>query len=99
MEYTNLQGPAESVALATSGSGAIVAVYLQENLVVKPVEGGASVNAEGAVKSLSKVTSTTKGTSATYGDQLLFSVPAVGSNEKIVLLGWDTGLVAAKELP
>jgi hypothetical protein len=66
---------------------------------VKPVEGGASVNAEGAVKSLSKVTSTTKGTSATYGDQLLFSVPAVGSNEKIVLLGWDTGLVAAKELP
>jgi hypothetical protein len=99
MEYTNIQGAAESVALATSGSGAIVAVYLQENLVVKPVEGGASVNAEGAVKSLSKVTSTTKGTSATYGDQLLFSVPAVGSNEKIVLLGWDTGLVAAKELP
>ena len=99
MEYTNIQGAAESVALATSGSGAIVAVYLQENLVVKPVEGGASVNAEGAVKSLSKVTSTTKGTSATYGDQLLFSVPAVGSNDKIVLLGWDTGLVAAKELP
>jgi hypothetical protein len=99
MEYTNIQGAAASVALATSGSGAIVAVYLQENLVVKPVEGGASVNAEGAVKSLSKVTSTTKGTSATYGDQLLFSVPPVGSNEKIVLLGWDTGLVAAKELP
>lgn len=99
MTYTNLQGPAESVALATSESGAIVAVYLQENLKVKPVERGASVNAEGAVKSLSKVSSTTKGTSATYGDQLLFSVPAVGSSEKIELLGWDTGLVAAKELP
>jgi hypothetical protein len=99
MTYTNLQGPAESIALATSASGAIVAVYLEENLVVKPVERGASVNAEGAVKSLSKVTSTTKGTSAVYGDQLLFSVPAVGSGEKIELLGWDTGLVAAKELP
>ena len=99
MAYTNLQGDAESIALATSASGAIVAVYLEENLVVKPVERGASVNAEGAVKSLSKVTSTTKGTSALYGDQLLFSVPAVGSDEKIELLGWETGLVAAKELP
>ena len=66
---------------------------------MKPVEGGASVNAEGAVKSLSQVTSTTKGTSATYGQLGAISVPAVGSNDKIVLLGWDTGLVAAKELP
>ena len=99
MTYTNLQGAAESIAMATSASGAIVAVYLEENLVVKPVARGDSVNAEGAVKSLSKVTSTTKGTSAVYGDQLLFSVPALGSDEKIELLGWATGLVAAKELP
>jgi hypothetical protein len=99
MTFTNQKGPADSVALATSGSGALVAVYLEENVEVKPVEGGASVNAEGAVKSLSKVTSTTKGTTAIYGDQLLFAVPAAGSNGKIVLLGWDTGLVSAKELP
>ena len=87
------------IAFATNDSGAIVAVTLHEVVVVKPVSAGAQVNTEGKVKSLSKVTSTTKGTTATYADLLLFSVPAAGSSGKIVLLGWATGLVDAKELP
>ena len=87
------------IAFATNDSGAIVAVTLNEIVVVKPVSAGAQVNTEGAVKSLSKVTSTTKGTTATYADLLLFSVPAANSGGKIVLLGWATGLIDAKELP
>jgi hypothetical protein len=56
------------------------------------------INAEGAVKSLSGVSSTTKGTIATYGDQLLFYVPAGSSDQKIKLIGWASALIAAKEL-
>jgi hypothetical protein len=43
------------------------------------------------------VSSTTKGTIATYGDQLLFYVPPATSGQKIVLLGWASALIAAKE--
>jgi hypothetical protein len=57
------------------------------------------VNPEGQVKSLSGVTGSTKGTVAIYGDQLLFYVPSTTSNQKIMLLGFATGLISAKELP
>ncbi|MEO6942041.1 MAG: hypothetical protein ABI124_03365, partial [Terrimesophilobacter sp.] len=76
----------------------IVATYLNETETVQPTEPGALINAEGAVKSLSHVSSTTKGTLATYGDQLLFYVPPAASGQKIVLIGWASGLIAAKEL-
>ena len=49
------------------------------------------------MKSLSGVSSTTKGTIATYGDQLLFYLPPASSDRKIQLIGWASGLVAAQE--
>jgi hypothetical protein len=99
MTFANSNGPGESIALGSNNSGAIVAVYLNETVTVKPVQAGASVNPEGAVKSLSGISGTTKGTVAVYGDQLLFYVPPASSKNKIVLLGFATGLVSAKELP
>jgi hypothetical protein len=98
MAFASSVGDAEVIAMASNDSGAIVAAYLTETETVKPVEPGAVVNAEGAVKSLSKVSSTTKGTVATYGDQLLFYVPPLTSDAKIVLIGWSSALIAAKEL-
>ena len=50
------------------------------------------------MKALSGVDSSKKGVSATYGVQLLFSVPAVGSDDKMVLLGFTQGLIAASEV-
>jgi hypothetical protein len=97
MTLGNLVGNGEVIPMATNDSGAIVAVYLNETEEVKPVEPGAIINAEGAVKSLSKISSTSKGTIATYGDELLFYVPPVTSDQKIVLLGWASALIAAKE--
>ncbi|HEY0258273.1 MAG TPA: hypothetical protein VGC18_00345 [Lacisediminihabitans sp.] len=99
MTFANSDGPADSIALGSSDSGAIVTVYLNETVTVKPNEAGASVNPEGAVKSLSGISGSTKGTEAVYGDQLLFYLPPVSSTNKIVLLGFATGLVSAKELP
>lgn len=99
MVFSNAVGDGETIPMASIDNGAIVAVYLTELETVKPVEPGAVINAEGAVKSLSGVSSTTKGTVATYGDQLLFYVPSVtSSNQKIVLIGWASALVAAKGL-
>jgi hypothetical protein len=92
-------GTGTPVALATNDSGSIVAVSLTETEIVKPVEKGATVSPEGASKALSGVSATAKGIQSTYGDQLLFHVPAVGSSEKIVLLGFAQGLISSTELP
>ncbi|MBB5632468.1 hypothetical protein BKA04_000691 [Cryobacterium mesophilum] len=98
MTFGNLAGDGEVIPMVTNDSGAIVATYLNETETVKPTEPGALINAEGAVKSLSRVSSTTKGTLATYGDQLLFYVPPASSGQKIVLIGWASALIAAREL-
>ena len=98
MTFANSDGPADSIAFGSNNSGAIVAVYLNETVTVKPVEAGAAVNPEGAVKSLAGITGSTKGTVAVYGDQLLFYVPSSTSSQKITLLGFATGLISAKEL-
>ncbi|MHB1234975.1 MAG: hypothetical protein ACYCZK_04795, partial [Microbacteriaceae bacterium] len=99
IDFSNAPGSGDSIAMATSKSGAIVAVSLNEIETVKPVAAGASVNPEGAVKILSGLTSTVKGVVATYGDQLLFYVPPSTSTEKITLLGYSQGLISATELP
>lgn len=91
-------GKTDPIALATNDAGAIVAVNLNETTTVAPVEAGAAVNPTGQVKALSGVAISTKGVVATYGDQLLFFVPAAGTTGKIVLLGWSQGLVAASEI-
>ncbi len=91
-------GGAEAIALATNDAGAIIAVNLNETTTVTPVEAGAAVNPTGQVKALSGLAISTKGVIATYGDQLLFYVPPVGSDKKIILLGYTQGLVAAGEV-
>ncbi len=99
IDFSNAPGTGDSIAMATSRSGAIVAVSLNEIETVKPVAAGATVSTEGAVKTLSGLTSTNKGITATYGDQLLFYVPPSTSTDKITLLGYSQGLISATELP
>lgn len=98
MSFTNGVGPGPAIALSTNDAGAIVAVNLLEATTVAPVEAGAAVNPTGQVKALSGITVTQKGVVATYSDQLLFYVPPAGSNAKIVLLGYSTGLITATEI-
>lgn len=98
MTFSQAPGTGQTIALSTNDSGALVAVDIVETTTVAPTEEGAAVNPTGAVKALSGVSVSTKGVIATYSDQLLFYVPAAGSNEKIVLLGWSQGLISAKEV-
>ncbi|MBF4608508.1 hypothetical protein [Curtobacterium sp. VKM Ac-1393] len=98
IEYSS-EAPADSaVAIATDDAGALVSADLNEIEKVTPTASGAEVNTEGAVKALSGVDTSKKGISATYGVQLLFYVPPVASDDKVVLLGFTQGLTAASEV-
>jgi hypothetical protein len=100
IEHGAVAATGEIVALATNDSGAIVAVSIHETDTVKPVEAGATVSPEpGPSKALSGVEATAKGIQSVYSDQLLFHVPAAGSKDKIVLLGFAQGLISSAELP
>jgi hypothetical protein len=98
LEFTQQPGSAPPVSLATNDSGAIVTVNLNEIETVRPTEEGAVVNAEGQTKVLAGIASSGTGIESTYGIQLAFYVPPLGSTEKIRLLGFSQGLIAAKGL-
>lgn len=94
-----IPGTGEQIALATEDTGAIIALSFGETEKVAPTEANAQITtAEGQVRLLSGVTTTTKGVYASYGYQLLFYVPKAGSTEKIRLLGSTQALIAAGEL-
>lgn len=98
ISFSQALGSGEAIALATNDAGAIVAVELNDITTVTPVEEGAAVNPSGRVKALTGLSISTSGVTATYQVQLLFAVPPVGSDDKIVLLGYSYGLVAASEV-
>lgn len=99
IEFTNAVGDAEIFSFVTNDGGALVLVYLTESETVKPTQAGAAVNAPPPVAALSDRTQSTRGIVATYGLQILFSVPPVGSDGQVVLLGYTQGLVGASEVP
>ncbi len=99
IEFTNGPGAEDPIAFLTNDSGQIVTLLLQDVETVKPVEAGAAVNPAGQVKALLGKAQSTRGIIATYGVQLLFYVPKVSAtDQRIVLLGYAQGLVAATEV-
>lgn len=99
LTVTNQPGAGDTVALGTIDSGAIVAVNLDQIETAKPTDGGTVEYKAGATRTLSGVEKTSKGVTSTRTDQLLFYVPAAGSDEKIRLLGFAHSLIAASEIP
>jgi hypothetical protein len=98
LEFSQNAGSGEPLALATLDSGAIVTVGLNEVETVRPTQAGASVSPEGLAKILSGVSTSTTGIESTYGLELAFYVPPLGSTEKIRLLGYTQGLISARGL-
>ncbi|PPL14477.1 hypothetical protein [Microterricola pindariensis] len=99
LTLTNEPGPGNTVALGTIDSGAVVAVNLYQMESATPNDNGTVEFKASPTKSLSGVEKTTKGLTSTRSDQLLFYVPAQGSDEKIRLLGFAHSLIAASEIP
>lgn len=97
--FTNGPGDDPVLAFGTNDSGQIVAVTLEDVETVRPVEAGAAVNPAGQVKALLGKAQSTRGIVATYGVQLLFYVPPVSAtDQRVVVLGYAQGLVAATEV-
>ncbi len=99
IEFAFAPGTSELVAMLSNESGALVTAGFTESETVKPVKTGDTVNPEGATKTLSGVSGTTKGVQSAYIVQVLFYIPPIGSDQKITLLGFSQGLTSAKELP
>ncbi|NQX27645.1 hypothetical protein HQQ81_09860 [Microbacteriaceae bacterium VKM Ac-2854] len=99
IEFSNAAGSSSTVALATNDSGALVAASIKEITTVRPVAEGSTVSPSGVVQSLLGASTSSTGIESSYGYQLLFYVPPVGSEEKIVMLGWSQGIVSAVQLP
>ncbi|MET4157865.1 hypothetical protein [Agromyces sp. PvR057] len=99
--FTNAVGDGPTIALATNDSGALVTATIEQTERVTPNDGGTIGFQEGAPgAALSGFTGkSAKGVQRIIGIQMVFYVPAVGSDEQIRLLGWSEGLVGASEVP
>mgnify|MGYP000555908691 CR=1 FL=1 len=98
LEFSQNAGSGAPLGLATLDSGAIVTVSLNEIETVRPTQAGASVSPEGQAKILSGISTSTSGVESTYGMELAFYVPPLGSKDKIRLLGYTQGLISARGL-
>ena len=96
--FSGAVGEAQIVSFVTNDGGALVAAYLTETERVTPSQAGAAINAPAPVAALAGRTQSTRGISATYGIQVLFYVPPVGSDALIVQLGYTQGLIDATEV-
>lgn len=97
--FSGIVGDAQIVSFVTNDGGALVAAYFIESESVTPAQAGAAINAPAPVAALSGRTQSTRGISATYGIQVLFYVPPVGSDGLVVQLGYTQGLIDAAEVP
>lgn len=86
------------LSLATLGSGAVVAVSVDDIETITPTskEAVIRVGDNPEALALTGVKESAKGFTTTYGIQLFFSVPAQGSNEQIRLLAYHQDLLSVK---
>jgi hypothetical protein len=91
ISFTDRAGTGPVVAMATATSGALVSVSVDEIARFEP-QGGRSLKLTGALKSLAGTELAPKPVNATYQFELLFFVPAIGSTEKISLVGYSENL-------
>ena len=98
LETTILPSDYPIVALATANNGALVFGTLQEIETVRPLEQGATINATPSVRALTSLPSSTQGFEANYEMQIVWYVPAVGSEERARVVGYGYQLVDAREI-
>lgn len=97
-QWTESVVPDQPISFVTTDAGAIVAMTIMESELVKPAKSGSAITASGAVKELLGTSTSMKGIRADYQYQLLLYVPALGSSDKVRLLGYSYALTDAKKL-
>lgn len=100
LSWASQEGRGPVLSLATNDSGAIVWVNPEEIQTQKVTQAGAQATAGADVTALSGITTSTTGIESTFGYQLVFYVPPAGSStQKVRLLGYAQGLIAASQIP
>ena len=98
IKFKHTLGTAKVLALATSNGGALVAVYMKDTYTIKPKKTGSGVTVSGSEKLLLGKNGSVKGVVSTYGNMMLFFVPALTDSDRAVLLGVSQGLLAVRGL-
>ena len=95
---THSLGNPNVLALSTVNSGALVAVSLTDQYVIKPKDRTHAVAVAGNEKLMLGSAGSATGIRSTYGSMLLFYVPAVASKDKIITLGATQTLISVRGL-
>jgi hypothetical protein len=96
--FSHALGDDNVISLSTADSGALVAVMMTDNYLIRPTRENAVVTVSGLEEILLGVEGSSRGVRTTYGDMLLFYVPASTSEDKITLLGATQALLSIRAL-
>jgi hypothetical protein len=96
--FTHELGDENVISLSTSDSGALVAVMMTDNYMIKPTRDNAAVTVSGNELLLLGVEGSAEGVRTQYGGMLLFYVPAATNEGKITLLGATQALLGIRAL-
>ena len=96
--FTHELGDENVISLSTSDSGALVAVMMTDNYMIKPTRDNAAVTVSGNELLLLGVEGSAEGVRTQYGGMLLFYVPAATNEGKITLLGATQALLSIRAL-
>jgi len=96
--FTHELGDENVISLSTSDSGALVAVMMTDNYLIRPTRDNAAVTVSGNEKLLLGAEGSAKGVRTKYAGMLLFYVPASTDKGKIVLLGATQSLLSIRGL-
>ena len=96
--FTHALGNENIISLSTSDSGALVAVMMTDNYLIRPTRANAAVTVSGNEQLLLGAEGSAKGVRTEYAGMLLFYVPAANAEGKITLLGATQSLLSIRGL-
>ena len=96
--FTHELGDQNVISLSTSDSGALVAVLMTDNYLIRPTRENAAVTVTGDELLLLGVEGSAEGVRTQYGGMLLFYVPAATNEGRITLLGATQSLLSIRAL-
>jgi hypothetical protein len=96
--FTHELGDENVISLSTSDSGALVAMLMTDNYLIRPTRANSAVTVTGNEQLLLGAEGSAEGVRTQYGGMLLFYVPAATSENKITLLGATQTLLSIRGL-
>lgn len=96
ISFTHTLGSSNVLSLATTESGALVAVAMIDGYTIRPTKRGSAITVTGMEKTLLGATGSPTGIVSKYSDMLLFFVPQSGASVQVQLLGVTQGLLSVR---